>query len=97
MTELELYKFVQGKEIDWRGDKLILWIDSDSLAEFAEMLGDNYLSEGDVQVTLLQEGLIAIELNDICECFEIEPTKLKGGSQVKQPFEYNSILYQEVI
>lgn len=76
MTELELYKFVQGKAIDWRGDNLILWIYPHYLAEFAKMLGYNYLCEGDVQVTLLHDGLIAVELNDICECFEIEPTNI---------------------
>lgn len=76
MTELQLYKFVQEKEIDWRGDKLLLWITPHYLSEFAELVGDDYLCEGGEQVFLLPDGVIAIELNDICECFEIEPTNI---------------------
>ncbi len=76
MSELELYKFVQNKEIGWRGDKLILWAEPYDLKEFAGMLGCNYLCEGGVEVVLLSDGTIAIELNDICENFDIEPTNI---------------------
>jgi len=79
MTELKLYKFVQGKEIDWRGlegDILMLWVEAYDLKEFAELVGDDYLCEGGEEVYLLQNGTVAIGLNDICECFEIEPTNI---------------------
>lgn len=72
MTELELYKFCQGKEIDWRGEKLILWIEPEDLEEFAELLEADYLCEGGLGVYLLTEGTIAVELNDIQGDFEID-------------------------
>jgi len=72
MTELELYKFCQDKEIDWRGEKLILWIGPGDLGEFAELLGVDYLCEGGLAVYLLTEGTIAVELNDIQSDFDID-------------------------
>jgi hypothetical protein len=72
MTELELYKFCQDKEIEWRGEKLILWIEPDDLSEFADLLGVNYLCEGGLGVYLLTEGTIAVELNDIQSDFDID-------------------------
>lgn len=75
MTELELYKFVQGKEISWRGERLLLWIPFFHLEEFTKLLGYNYLSEGGEQVWLLTD-CVAVELNDICDNFEIEATNI---------------------
>lgn len=72
MTELELYKFCQDKEIDWRGDELIFWIEPYDLKEFADLLGIDYLCEGGLDVCLLTEGTIAVELNDIGSFFDIE-------------------------
>lgn len=72
MTELELYKFCQDKEIDWRGEKLILWIEPYDLKEFAELLGFDYLCEGGVRAYILTEGTIAVELNDLQGDFSIE-------------------------
>lgn len=72
MTELELYKFCQDKEIDWRGDKLILWIDHFDIKDFADLLGYGYLSDG-VNVCLLDFGTIEVEMNDICGYFGIKP------------------------
>lgn len=71
MTELDLYKFVQDKEIDWRGNKLILWIPFYDLQEFTNLIGYDYLSEGGEEVSL-QHNCIALELNDICDNFDIE-------------------------
>lgn len=75
MTELQLYKFIQNKEIDWRDDKLILWVDFYDLKEFTLMIGYDYLSEGGIYIRLL-ESCIAIELNDLCESFDIEPENI---------------------
>jgi len=76
MTELDLYKFVSEQETAWRGDKLIMWLYPSDLTEFAELLGGNYLSEGGVEVTLLTGGMIGVELNDICEDFDIVPEQI---------------------
>ena len=76
MKELELFKFVQDKEIDWRGDLLILWIHPSDLKEFADLLGYNYLSEDGLNVNLRDGGTVAVELNDVCEAFDIEPENI---------------------
>lgn len=76
MTELDLYKFVQNKELDWRGDKLILWVDHSDLEEFTELIGYGALSEGGLEVTLLHGGTIGVELNELCEWFDIEPERI---------------------
>lgn len=79
MNELDLYKFVQNKEIDWRGgkdEKLIIWLHPEDLPVFAELLGYDYLSEGGTGVTLLHNGSIGVELNEICEDFDIDPERI---------------------
>lgn len=75
MTELQLYKFCEDKELDWRGDKLIIWIPFWQLEDFTEMIGYNYLSEGGVEVSLLDD-CIALDIVDLCEYFDIEPENI---------------------
>ena len=77
MSELELYKFVQDKEIEWRGESLILWLSPYEITDFAELLGVNYLSDGGVEVSLLSHGVIALDLVGICNDFGIEPTNIR--------------------
>lgn len=73
MTELQLYKFVQDKEIAWRGDSLILWLYPSEIVGFTELLGGNYLAEGGIEVRLKESGIIALDIVDICNDFGIEP------------------------
>lgn len=92
MTELELYKFVQDKTVEWDGDKLNLWIDFNDLAEFTEMVGYEYFSEGGIK-TYLQHNCICIDIVDICEDFGIDPEHIQpimqceecGGSGFSEP------------
>lgn len=84
MTELELYQFVQDKELDWRGKSLMLWMHPYELNEFAELLGDNYLGDGGIEVSLLSGGSIALDIVDICNDFGIEPAnilKMEGDDE----------------
>lgn len=76
MTELELSYFVQGKEIDWRGDALMLWLDGNDLYKFSELEGDCIVEDGGYKVTLTYEGMICIEMNEICELHEIDPENI---------------------
>ncbi|WMT42826.1 hypothetical protein RE628_11365 [Paenibacillus sp. D2_2] len=81
MTELDLYKFVSEQEREWRGDKLIMWLYPSDLTEFANLLGGNYLSEGGTEVRLLTGGMIGVELNEICEDFDIDPERIATKDQ----------------
>jgi len=76
MTELEIYKFVQDKEINWHEDKLMLWLEGAELREFSDIEGDNIVEDGGYEVTLVHGGSICIELNDICELHEIDPENI---------------------
>ena len=84
MTELDLYKFAQGKEIDWRGDMLILWIEPSNLGEFTELCGYNMFDEGGMEVSLQMYGVIALDIVDVCEHHGIDPEnilKKENGSK----------------
>lgn len=76
MTELDLYKFVQDKEIDWRGDKLILWIYPSDLAEFTQLCGYTTFDDGGPEVQLQMHGVVALDLVEICEHHGIEPENI---------------------
>ncbi|WP_172369611.1 hypothetical protein [Sporosarcina jiandibaonis] len=65
MTELELYKFTQDKEIDWRGDSLMLWIDPSDIQDFAELIGDGMFDDGGLKVTMVHGGTLCIDLDDV--------------------------------
>ena len=75
MSELDLYKFVQTQEIDWRGEKLYLWIRFSDLSEFTQMIGYDYFSEDGDEVSLQYE-CICIDIVDICESFDIKPENI---------------------
>lgn len=72
MTELELYKFCQEKEIRWHGDDLLLWVDPEDIGSFAELVGDGTFDDGGLEVTMVGGGTVCIKLNDICEWSGIE-------------------------
>lgn len=40
MEELDLYKFIQhtDTQIDWRGKKLVIWLNPNDVKDFAEMV-----------------------------------------------------------
>ncbi len=76
MTELDLYKFVQHKEIEWHGDKLLLWLDGYDLKDFSEVEGDCIVEDGGYPVHLVHDGTICIELNDVCDLHGIDPNNI---------------------
>lgn len=78
MTEHQLVGFIERQEIeiDWRGDKLMIWIHAYDLSEFAEIVGDEYLSDGGYPADIMSNGYICLEINDLCEAFEIDPQRV---------------------
>ncbi len=84
MTELELYKFVQDKEMDWRGDSLVLWLYPSEIDEFTELTGNNIFDDGGLEVHLQSNGSIAIELEEVCIFHGIDPEHIlkKEGDAV---------------
>ena len=81
MTELKLYKFIHDNdlEIDWRGDRLVLWVDFHCLDKFAQMI--YLIVEGYETEAYLQQYCIAIDIVPICECLGIDPTDIKAKKQ----------------
>lgn len=77
MTELQLFKFVQDKEMRWVSDEqLNLWINADDLQEFAEIEEDCIVEDGGFEVVLTHGGVICMNLTDVCELHDIEPTNI---------------------
>lgn len=77
MSNVKLAIFLKEKsELEWNGDSLICWIDIDDLKAFTQLIGCNYLCDGGIPVNL-QENQIALEINDLLEYAEIEPTDLR--------------------
>lgn len=72
MTELELYKFTQDKEIDWRGDSLIIWLEPSEVQEFAELIDRCSADDGGLDCKIQHSGTICIDLNELCEEYDIE-------------------------
>ncbi|MDA2281015.1 hypothetical protein PDN19_28550 [Bacillus cereus] len=79
MTELDLYKFCEDKEMDWRGDQLIIWLYFDELEGWTNLIGHDHFVEGGQEVALLAK-CVAFDLCEICEDWEIDPERiLKKG------------------
>ncbi|MEI6296264.1 MAG: hypothetical protein WCO84_01280 [bacterium] len=79
MTLLELNSFIENKcsEVFWYEDcELILFVEFCDLAEFTNMVGYNYLSEGGVPVSL-KSDCIVIDLLSLCEWFYINPLEVQ--------------------
>lgn len=77
MTALELFAFIfpsdEQKNIEWRDNKLILWLKSDEVIAFSNLAVDYLKDNRAIPVSLVQKGLIALELNDACEYYGIHP------------------------
>ena len=77
MTELELYKFVQDKEMRWISDEVLnLWIEARDLKEFADLDNDLIVEDGGFEVTLVHGGVVCINLYDVCELHDIDPENM---------------------
>jgi hypothetical protein len=79
MNELDLYKFCQNKEMDWRntreGERLLIWVNFYDIKEFTELVGYNHFDEGGLEVSL-QFDCLCIDLTDICEMEDIDPERI---------------------
>lgn len=75
MTELDLYKFCEDKEMDWRGDQLIIWLYFSELADWTELVGHEHFDEGGMEVNL-KSNCIAFDLCEVCEDWEIDPERI---------------------
>lgn len=77
MSELELYKFVQDKEMRWVSDnQLNLWISASELKVFADLDDDLIVEDGGFEITLVHGGMVCINLLDVCELHDIEPENI---------------------
>lgn len=76
MTELDLYKYCQDKEMSWEGEELVIWIGFHDLEEFVKLIGYSLIADdGGLQVHL-QECCIVLDLVEICEHHDIDPNNI---------------------
>lgn len=66
MTELKLYKFLNdtAQEFRWCNDEFLVWIGFDALEEFTEMIGEDYLCEGGMNINL-QHDCVCLDIADL--------------------------------
>lgn len=83
MTELDLYKWVQKWEPEWRWElndetkepDVVLWISIYSIESFYEINGDYIFSEGGISARLVDKS-IAIWMSSICDHYAIDLEKV---------------------
>lgn len=74
MTELELYKFCEDREIQWGYDgELILWIPFYDLEEFTNLIGYGIIVDDGGLAVHLKEDCIALDLVEVCDYHDINP------------------------
>lgn len=61
--------------MDWRDDKLIIWLRFDQLKEFIELLGPRHFDGGGMEVHH-KSNCIAFDLSEICEDWGIDPERI---------------------
>lgn len=73
MSELELYKFLNNtaQEFRWCNNNFLVWIGFDSLEEFAEMIGEDYLCEGGMNINL-QRDCVCLDITSLSACYGID-------------------------
>ncbi|WP_342505898.1 hypothetical protein [Sporosarcina sp. FSL K6-2383] len=76
MTELELYKFCQDKEIGWRGESLIMWISPSEVQEFADLIDRCSADDGGLDCKIQQDGTVCVDLIELCEEYDIDPENI---------------------
>ena len=84
MKELELYKFVQDKEIHWRGennDKLLLWVQDIYpfkflIVKYLESLEDDRGYENGGQAITMRSNDFVIDLVKVCEHYGVDPANI---------------------
>lgn len=83
MQELDLFKWVNEWNPQWRWDTnsitkkddVIIWISLHSLESFMKLLPYRLFAEGGIDVRL-QDQAIVIWASDICDPFDIEPSRV---------------------
>jgi hypothetical protein len=73
MTELQLCKFINDNDIEYRWDnkKLTIFVDFHMLMNFTNLIGIHYFYENPIEC-YLRQAYLCIEMNDICEKSDIK-------------------------
>lgn len=72
MTELDLYKWLQEHEPEWRWadnnkeEDVIVWISTYALESFMKLLPSSIFDEGGIEVRLV-DRYVAVWASDICD------------------------------
>jgi len=74
MTELELYKFLEGE--DYEHQDYIIWIPIYSLEKFCAFF-KSYLIDGGIECRL-KDDCVALDIYTICDFYGINPENIYG-------------------
>lgn len=73
----ELLAFTENKEMEYREDLLVMWLDPEDLKEFSEVLGDDVVSDGGVNMVLCPGGVVAVVMDEeFARRLDIKPEEI---------------------
>jgi len=81
MTELELYKFITERKLEYhwtpldKKDDVLLFIEIYNLEEWNKLLGTSITDENGIDC-VMKDGYFCFYMKDICEFFGIELNKV---------------------
>ena len=77
MKELDLYKFVKDKGIEyhWHDNDVIIFITHYHIKELMNLLGNRYLTDRETEC-ILKDGYICLWMQDICDYHDIDMEKI---------------------
>lgn len=84
MNEFKLYKFIRDRamQCSWEGEQLLLWIIPSDIETFAEMIDREDADDGGLIVQLRRDGTLLIELDELLDEYDIEPTDFVEKGEV---------------
>lgn len=74
MTELQLYKFLQDNSVEYRDTTI--WLTFSEAYDFYQMIESYFDTETVLETQIVNGGYIAIDIEDICKHYDINPQNI---------------------
>ena len=83
MTELQLYKFVNERSIEWHkyNDNIILMVDFEYLNDFMSIVEPTLFDDGGLTVIMKHGYIVFDDMNYICDYYGIDPDNIFTGEE----------------
>jgi len=85
MKAIDLYKFVKENDIEyhWYYDsEVFMYVEIQHIDEWNKLLGSSIFDDDGLDC-IMKEGYFVFEMQNICECFDIELSEIFKNKDVK--------------